>query len=442
MAILGANNAAKAAVESANTATVNANVATQNAKNSADSAALAANNANKAADNANNVAKSLMVIGAARGNSIYLDDAIDQFLIGMRIFGKTTQNGTPTPAAPVDLVSSADGNHLSVHVCGKNLFTGWEVGGIHTNNGLEITGDDKRRTGFLPIFEPRQKICVSGIPSTMNSFAAFYDADKEFISRSGGSAVVPRVFDAPDGAKYFRFTIYESASLTGVISEADAAANTTMIEAGASVTAYERGKQVQTATISSLNGLRGIPVSSGGNYTDANGQQWICDEIDLTSGVYIQRVGAVVFDGSTDELWAFGTSYGLYQHYIAIQNAKTNRDVLNSAFQSENRTIEDGYSFVGTTGRLSCFSSTINSVDSWRAYLANTPITVYYILAEPITEVLSEAELAAYAALRTYRGNTTISNSGHAYMDLEYVMDAKKYIDSQIAAGILAATVE
>ena len=46
------------------------------------------------------------------------------------------------------------------------------------------------------------------------------------------------------------------------------------------------------------NGLPGIPVSSGGNYTDETGQQWICDEIDLAHGMYIQRTYPVVFDGT------------------------------------------------------------------------------------------------------------------------------------------------
>ena len=39
-------------------------------------------------------------------------------------------------------------------------------------------------------------------------------------------------------------------------------------------------------------------------------------------------------------------------------------------------------------------------------------------------------------------GNTVVSNDAGAYMDLEYVMDAKKYIDSMISGTILAATVE
>src|SRR5699024_8883421 len=50
-------------------------------------------------------------------------------------------------------------------------------------------------------------------------------------------------------------------------------------------------------------GFYGIPVSEGGNYTDTDGQQWICDEFDYKRGKYIQRVRKVILNGSEDEIW-------------------------------------------------------------------------------------------------------------------------------------------
>lgn len=49
--------------------------------------------------------------------------------------------------------------------------------------------------------------------------------------------------------------------------------------------------QSQSLVLSTPNGLPGIPVDTGGNYTDADGQQWVCDEIDLAAGVRRQRIG-------------------------------------------------------------------------------------------------------------------------------------------------------
>jgi hypothetical protein len=60
---------------------------------------------------------------------------------------------------------------------------------------------------------------------------------------------------------------------------------------------YEQSN-TQTLTALTPNGLPGIPVSTGGNYTDEDGQQWICDEVDYGKGVYIQRVKRVVLDGT------------------------------------------------------------------------------------------------------------------------------------------------
>ena len=55
---------------------------------------------------------------------------------------------------------------------------------------------------------------------------------------------------------------------------------------------------------------------------------------------------------------------------------------------------------------------------------------------------LSEEELAAYADLHTYKNHTTVSNDAGAWMELEYVMDAKKYLNDLVTGTILPARVE
>lgn len=54
----------------------------------------------------------------------------------------------------------------------------------------------------------------------------------------------------------------------------------------------------QTIALQTPNGLPGIPVTSGGNYTDENGQQWVCDEVDLERGVRVQRIDKSAFDST------------------------------------------------------------------------------------------------------------------------------------------------
>lgn len=64
------------------------------------------------------------------------------------------------------------------------------------------------------------------------------------------------------------------------------------------VTIGDGADERQTITLQTPNGLPGIPVTSGGNYTDPGGQQWVCDEVDLERGVKVQRVDKAAFDNT------------------------------------------------------------------------------------------------------------------------------------------------
>lgn len=64
------------------------------------------------------------------------------------------------------------------------------------------------------------------------------------------------------------------------------------------VTIGDGADERQTITLQTPNGLPGIPVTSGGNYTDQQGQQWVCDEVDLERGVKVQRVDKAAFDST------------------------------------------------------------------------------------------------------------------------------------------------
>ena len=64
------------------------------------------------------------------------------------------------------------------------------------------------------------------------------------------------------------------------------------------VTLRDGNGKTQTLTLPTPNGLPGIPVTSGGNYTDRNGQQWVCDEVDLEHWVKVQRIDKTAFDST------------------------------------------------------------------------------------------------------------------------------------------------
>lgn len=200
-------------------------------------------------------------------------------------------------------------------------------------------------------------------------------------------------------------------------------------------------KAAQSMTIATPNGLPGIPVSSGGNYTDTSGQQWICDEIDFASGVYVKRIEVFsrpVADMNNSESYPGWTNAGIAKYYpdgnsiIGIYGAVAMCNIASDPRGKINiNTI---------SGRDILMIPNPNGMTQtqWKTQYPDLVFKLTYSIPAPIETPLSEEELAAYAALYTYRDNTTVSNDAGAYMDLEYTMDAKKYIDSTIAANSAA----
>lgn len=447
-----AASTANTAADNANKATTNANTATQNANTAAGAANAAAGAATKAAENANeaskaandaafkaaHTAKSLMVVGEENGPIISVDDAIEQYLVGLRVFGKTTQNGTPTPDAPVDLVSAGNGDTLMVNVCGKNLAnyparTGQES--TVDNDGFIVATNSSTVKTYVhvPIIAPYGEITVS-IENIGGSDV--------YIQRNGSD------YDL-NGRTSFSRTVTANGWLRVMWSISPGVTSKVRIMAtrGTATLPYEPFKN-QALTVHTPNGLPGIPVTSGGNYTDSNGQRWVCDEIDFWRGVYIQRCGHYVFNGSEDWEGVF-TSTVNGTHYVRTPVARSKREYDDKILCNLGKgqlwvgpqytLFINGYAIFAVGGDALRGAETI---EEFKEIIAENPIELVYELETPIETDLTAEDLAAYAAMYTYKDHTTVSNDAGAWMDLEYVMDAKKYIDSLMTGTIIPATVE
>ena len=182
-------------------------------------------------------------------------------------------------------------------------------------------------------------------------------------------------------------------------------------------------------------GFYGIPVSSGGNYTDASGQQWICDEFDFKNKKFIKRVGRVSYDGTEDEQWKMNaTTEDKTRFYIALVNGK----IQSGSKCLCNRLI---YGTMGKSG--SCFVSnsrfyidveiSISTVELLRDYLTTHPLDVIYQLETPVEYNLTDEQVEQYKKLRSYYGTTYIDNDAvpACNMQAELVVDTKMYIDSK-----------
>jgi len=187
---------------------------------------------------------------------------------------------------------------------------------------------------------------------------------------------------------------------------------------------YEPYKPAQTLIIPTPNGLPGIPVSSGGNYTDEKGQQWICDEIDLERGKYVQRVKEVnpadyddwILDDSTEPI-----RFKVNRIPDTI-NERKRFEVLSNrfVFNSENKV---GVSFAYADEIYFYLPSTVTTVEQAKQWFVDNPTTLMYMLGTPIEINLTPEEIAAYKALRTYGPTTVITNDAGAGMEVTYVAE-------------------
>ena len=230
-------------------------------------------------------ARQNILAGSEIGNPISIDDAFPAPLCGLTVYGKSTQDGTPTPDAPVPIVSAGDGGSLTVKVTGKNLLDP----SLFQNNKYQSFNAE---TGYYEI-DNSNDYWITGIqpclPSTTYHFnvytegGCFYDEKKNVIGIVG-----------------FEFTIKTPAKCAyycANFSSARLPYGTPIIATVSESTAYSPYHE-QLLTLPTPTGLPGIPVTSGGTYTDSTGQQWVCDEVDFEKGVKVQRIDKAAFDST------------------------------------------------------------------------------------------------------------------------------------------------
>lgn len=214
------------------------------------------------------------------------------------------------------------------------------------------------------------------------------------------------------------------------------------------VTVSGGADQSQQLVANTPNGLPGIPINSGGNYTDADGQQWICDEVDFARGVYVQRIAQVEFDGSSDESWNLKTNTNVQRTYFQITVEKTafrnsgDNVLLCSTFSY----MQYGYDQIAGNNTVCfnsantdfiCSTSLFDALDEWKQYLTENGMTLVYVIATPIETPLSAEQLAAYAALHSYDGTTVVQTvEDVASLTARAIVDPVAYIDSKIQAAL------
>lgn len=195
------------------------------------------------------------------------------------------------------------------------------------------------------------------------------------------------------------------------------------------MTVSDGADQSQSLTISTTNGLPGISVASGGNYTDANGKQWVCDEIDYARKKYIQRVKKFIWK---DLPWKiYNGTYGDFFYADIDTPMKDISGQMFSAFSEGNSwsASTDGIAF-HFIDNISARNNNFDNVKDFKDWLETNNVCSVAQLVTPIETPLSDEELAAYRALHTYDGATVVSTAEDvAGLEVKYLADGEKYVE-------------
>lgn len=398
----------------------------------------------------NHALKASVIEGSAEGEVILLKDSAEQPFVEMSVFGKSEQLTTT----------------------GKNLFNPANVvnGYPYNITGLFVE-NSANRTGVIEC-EPNTTYTVSKMLGSRFAVAYTTEYPSEGVAIYG---MIPD-YDAENltittgsDATYLLVWAYNGNVDTEITDKE--MLETVMIEKGSVVTEYEpytggipspnpeypqeinsvenptiivKDNEENEQSLSLPYTLHGIPVTSGGNYTDTDGQQWICDEVDLERGVLVQRIGNYTITG--DEGWYLSglqnlASEGIYRYdtnYVS-KNSSAVSNAMSTHYPYPTRiNLEKGcWVLNDATQNLALrIMWSYATVDDLKAFLKeqyeqNTPVVVNYILANPIETALPEAEIEAFKALMTNYPYTTILNDCGANMAVRYGIDTKTYIDKK-----------
>lgn len=377
----------------------------------------------------------------AYGAAVYVEDAVDAPLHGLTVYGRTDLSAQPSVDAPALFFSAGSGGSVRVQACGRNLFDWKQIPGCAAGGVVFTNNQDG---SFL----------VEGTAEGDSAVTAYCEAvlPEGTYTLSSGLAGVKAQLRAERGGVVSLFTgeayVYgdETSLQLALCAETDAAVSgmaRPQITAGSGAAPWEAYLDCGSAVIPVPGGLSGVPVTAGGNYTDENGGQWICDEIDLARGVYIRRVCTEEMDaGCIHSFITYGSqgychaSLGLGSRAI-VSGSQSRLSHFKTRYAWKE---DDEYGYASET-QANVFFSRWSTQESFEAWLtaqkeAGTPLTVQYVLETPVETALDEALLSALSGMRSNRSGTLVQNDASAGLAVGYYADTKQYIDKKIAAAL------
>lgn len=330
-----ASNTEKAAA-SAEGAKTSADNAAQSAKSVEDASKQIEQNKKDVDSLKEDISTKITKFYASSQGETHITDSDNGKIQDMMIYGKSSQDGTPTPENLVEIKNVVN---PTVKVCGKNLWNPILGGYINgTNESIkEASKTQVAVTDFIKTSGKDITVIARNFSSAIEIGYAyrigFYNAEKKWIKNinlSNGNKYSINTFNVT-GTEYIR------------VSAPSGIYDTIQIEYGSEATPYEPYTEQSVQLPYTLNA---IPVTFGGNVT-IDGQQYIADYVDVERGKLVKMVDSSKLDNTqsivdkTEWLLAEQQEIDLIQEEVqALKTLATYYPTTNIFINSEQL---DGY---------------------------------------------------------------------------------------------------
>lgn len=337
----------------------------------------------------------------------HLADSDNGKIMDMMLYGKSSQDGTPTPENLVEIKSVVN---PTVKVFGKNLWNPILGGYISDNNGsiVETSKTQSAVTDFIKTSGKDITVIARNFSSAIGSSYTYriglYNVEKKWIKN---------IFPS-DGNKYSINTFNTTGTEYIRVSAPSGIYDTIQIEKGSEATSYEPYTEQSVQLPYALNA---IPVTSGGNVT-IGGQQYIADYVDVERGKVVRKINKLILTG--EENWQMGfENWGTYPYSFRVEELKEyvlGGNAMNAKYPwYQKKANQDLNSMNAPYDRCIAVSDArFSSVDEFTNELKKqnsngTPLIAYYVTGTPQEENLSLEEIKSLKSLSTYYPVTNIS---------------------------------
>lgn len=360
------------------------------------------------------------IVNTVSGTLLNIKDSAGRKNKGFEMSGKTTQDGTPTPDAPVEIVNAGRLNsdtgkyEVDVKVTGKNIV-----------NIPDISADTPGGTILCRIVD---NAVVSAQEKAVASndvwHICFYSKDgkKQYFNGTETHKAITATPKNPIVKLEYRNVYITSGAYKGI-----------MVEYGTVATKYESCKE-QTLTLTSDR-----QITKWDKLVEQDGQiGWLYNSSETILNGTEDWIRHSEINKETTQAFGLSISDLIYGEDAVIgQNGLTDKfRYVNAAWAKDEagQAINNGRLFINIE------KTKASTVEEFKAWLKSNNVKVVYKTKQTEFAPLPLEQQDEIRALQTYYPTTVVSNSEDTEMQLSYVADTKNYTDRKIEQAVSAQT--